>query len=160
MRHFCPVVEPGGRATPRGDTGSRQCLCWTPSSTISSRYRPTLRSWEAWSSARRMALCRQPLVLFRVLARSARVSPDHLGPLGRLSCQAKQRAEPASGEEPPRLLRSQKAGVRALLKHRSCNEAANEALGQSRHFDRGPATSGLPRTTDIIGPGGPIRFVP
>jgi len=26
--------------------GSRQCLCWTPSSTISSRYRPTLRSQE------------------------------------------------------------------------------------------------------------------
>ena len=44
MRHFCPIVEPSGRVPPRGSTGSRQCLCWTPSSTISSRYRPTLRS--------------------------------------------------------------------------------------------------------------------
>ena len=42
MRHFCPIVEPSGRVPPRGGTGSRQCLCWTPSSTISSRYRPTL----------------------------------------------------------------------------------------------------------------------
>jgi len=28
----------------KGGTGSRQCLCWTSSSTISSRYHPTLRS--------------------------------------------------------------------------------------------------------------------
>src|SRR6266403_1253817 len=31
---------------------ARQCLCLTPRSTISSRYHPTLRSQEAWSSAR------------------------------------------------------------------------------------------------------------
>src|SRR6266403_862624 len=31
---------------PQGSTGSRQCLCRTPSSTISSRYHPTLRSRE------------------------------------------------------------------------------------------------------------------
>src|SRR5260370_40862906 len=51
MRHFCPSVEPGGRVPPRGGTGSRQCLCWTPSSTLSSRDHPTLRSQEAWSSS-------------------------------------------------------------------------------------------------------------
>ena len=52
MRRFCPIIEPSGRIPPRGGTGARQCLCWTPSSTISSRYRPTLKSYEAWSSAR------------------------------------------------------------------------------------------------------------
>src|SRR5262249_23235283 len=44
MRHFCPIVEPRGQVPPRGGTGSRQCLCWTPASTISSRYHPALRS--------------------------------------------------------------------------------------------------------------------
>jgi len=48
MQHFCPIAEPSGRVPPRGGAGSRQCLCWTPSSTISSRYHPTLRSYEAW----------------------------------------------------------------------------------------------------------------
>jgi hypothetical protein len=33
-------------------------------------------------------------------------------------------------------------------------------LGQSRHFDRGPAPSGLPRSTDIIRPARLVRLVP
>jgi hypothetical protein len=37
MRHFRPIAEPSGRVLPQGGTGSRQCLCWTSSSTISSR---------------------------------------------------------------------------------------------------------------------------
>src|SRR5215468_8141699 len=52
MQHFCPIAEPSGRVPPRGGTGSRQCLCWTPSSTISSRYHPTLRSRKACCCAR------------------------------------------------------------------------------------------------------------
>src|SRR5215831_6959156 len=52
MQHFCPIAEPSGRVPPRGGTGSRQCLCWTPSSTISSRYHPTLRARKACCCAR------------------------------------------------------------------------------------------------------------
>src|SRR6516165_4154444 len=52
MQHFCRIAEPSGRVPPRGGTGSRQCLCWTPSSTISSRYHPTLRSRKACCCAR------------------------------------------------------------------------------------------------------------
>ena len=33
-------------------------------------------------------------------------------------------------------------------------------MGQSRHFDRLPDTSGLPRSTDINGPARVVRFVP
>jgi hypothetical protein len=33
-------------------------------------------------------------------------------------------------------------------------------LGQSRHFDRVPVTSGLPRSTDINRPARLVRFVP
>jgi hypothetical protein len=33
-------------------------------------------------------------------------------------------------------------------------------VGHSRHFDRLPTTSGLPRSTDIIGPAPLVRFVP
>jgi len=33
-------------------------------------------------------------------------------------------------------------------------------LGQSRHFDRGLVTSGLPRSTDIIRRAGQVRKVP
>jgi hypothetical protein len=33
-------------------------------------------------------------------------------------------------------------------------------LGHLRHFDRVSATSGLPRTTDIIRPARLVRFVP
>jgi hypothetical protein len=32
--------------------------------------------------------------------------------------------------------------------------------GQSRRFDSQPATSGLPRSTDIARPAGLVRFVP
>jgi hypothetical protein len=34
------------------------------------------------------------------------------------------------------------------------------ALGQSRHFDRPPVTSGLPQLTDIPRPAQLVRFVP
>jgi hypothetical protein len=34
------------------------------------------------------------------------------------------------------------------------------ARGQSRRFDHRPATSGLPRSTDIARPAGLVRFVP
>jgi hypothetical protein len=33
-------------------------------------------------------------------------------------------------------------------------------MGQSRHFDRAPRTSGLPRTTDIGGTGRHVSKVP
>jgi hypothetical protein len=33
-------------------------------------------------------------------------------------------------------------------------------MGQSRHFDPAPLTSGLPRSTDIIRPDRLVRFVP
>jgi hypothetical protein len=33
-------------------------------------------------------------------------------------------------------------------------------LGQSRHFDRGPAPSGLPRSTDIVRPPRHVGLVP
>src|SRR3981081_3879748 len=56
MRRFCPIVEPSGRIPPRGGTGSRQCLCWTPSPTICGRYHPTLRSKEAWFRVRHFAI--------------------------------------------------------------------------------------------------------
>src|SRR5215467_4384105 len=52
MQRFCPIAEPSGRVPPRGGTGSRQCLCWTPSSTISTRYHPTLRSRKAHARCR------------------------------------------------------------------------------------------------------------
>src|SRR6516225_928805 len=35
-----PLLNKSRRVPPRGGTGSRQCLRWTPSSTISSRYHP------------------------------------------------------------------------------------------------------------------------
>ena len=44
MRHFCQIAEPGGRVSSRGGTGSPQCLCRTPVSTVSTRYHPALRS--------------------------------------------------------------------------------------------------------------------
>jgi hypothetical protein len=37
---------------------------------------------------------------------------------------------------------------------------ATPGLGQSRHFDRAPLTSGLPRSTDIVRPAQLVRFVP
>src|SRR6266576_6175032 len=74
MRHFCPIVEPGGRVPPRGGTGSRQCLCRTPFSTISGRYRPTLRSQEAWSRAP----CPLKLNRYHIIVRSSRLRPEKL----------------------------------------------------------------------------------
>src|SRR5712672_3001759 len=47
-RESCDISVPllNQVVPPQGSTGSRQCLCRTPSSTISSRYHPTLRSRE------------------------------------------------------------------------------------------------------------------
>jgi hypothetical protein len=33
-------------------------------------------------------------------------------------------------------------------------------LGQTRHFDRAPLTSGLPRSTDVVRPIRLVRFMP
>ena len=33
-------------------------------------------------------------------------------------------------------------------------------MGQSRHFDRAPTTSGLPQSTDIVRPAQLVRLVP
>src|SRR6266576_3061832 len=74
MRHFCPIVEPGGRVPPRGGTGSLQCLCRTPPSTISGRYRPALRSQEAWSRAP----CPLKLNRYHIIIRSSCLRPEKL----------------------------------------------------------------------------------
>ena len=44
--------------------------------------------------------------------------------------------------------------------HSSISELSMSALGQSRRFDPLPATSGLPRSTDIVRPARLVRFVP
>src|ERR1700724_3377907 len=42
----------------------------------------------------------------------------------------------------------------------SCNARPDHTLGQKLRFDLGPATSALPRSTDIVRPVRLVRFVP
>ena len=43
---------------------------------------------------------------------------------------------------------------------RKCRTMRKTAMGQRRHFDRGPATSGPPRSADIANPVRQVRKVP
>jgi hypothetical protein len=50
--------------------------------------------------------------------------------------------------------------VYELLPSAVCLKEIMSLTGQSRHFDRGPAPSGLPRSTDIVRPPRHVELVP